>query len=150
MRWVIVIMAIVSILLPLITNKSFYCQYLCPYGACQELVGKLPVKKLKIGKNTSKMMRRLRYFYLLVLASLLLAGIPLVLEDFEPFMAFKFQFASWISISIAILFLVLSLFFNKPWCNYFCPTGAFLEIFRKPLEILNFKKTKKIDKYENK
>jgi NosR/NirI family transcriptional regulator, nitrous oxide reductase regulator len=149
MRWVILVMLILSILLPLITNKSFYCQYLCPYGACQELVGKIPVKKLKIENTTSKLLKKLKYFYLLIIVSLILAGIPIVLEDFEPFMAFKLQFASWFSISIAILFLLLSVFFNKPWCKYFCPTGAFLEILRKPLDFLNSKQTQKNKNHEN-
>jgi polyferredoxin len=135
MRWVIVSMAIVSILLPMFTHKSFYCQYLCPYGACQELLGKIPIKKVKLNTKTSQMLRKFRHFYLMIIAALLIAGIPIVLENFEPFMAFKIKFASWYSIAIAGVFLVLSLFFKKPWCNYFCPTGLFLELFCKPIQL---------------
>ena len=146
-RWVIVLILLFSVLLPLITNKSFYCQYLCPFGAFQELACMLPVKKIKIGKRTSKILKRIKYFYLIIIASLTIAGVSLVLESFEPFMAFKFQYASWISITIAVVFIVLSIFIKKPWCNYFCPTGALLEMLRKPLKMLS--SNNKTNKLEN-
>ncbi|HXK80948.1 MAG TPA: 4Fe-4S binding protein [Bacteroidales bacterium] len=146
-RWVIVLILLFSVLLPLITNKSFYCQYLCPFGAFQELACMLPVKKIKIGKRTSKILKRIKYFYLIIIAFLTIAGVSLVLESFEPFMAFKFQYASWISITIAVVFIVLSIFIKKPWCNYFCPTGALLEMLRKPLKMLS--SNNKTNKLEN-
>lgn len=40
----ILIIAILSIILPLVTKKAFYCQYLCPFGAAQEFAGLIKSK----------------------------------------------------------------------------------------------------------
>ena len=32
---------VLSLLLPFLTNRRFYCAYLCPFGAAQELAGRL-------------------------------------------------------------------------------------------------------------
>ncbi len=47
----LLIIAALSIILPLVTKKSFYCQYLCPFGAAQEFVGAIGQKS--ICKDTS-------------------------------------------------------------------------------------------------
>lgn len=47
------------------------------------------------------------------------------------FSAFLLTAATGWMIALAVIFLLLSIFFARPWCNYFCPTGALLEILRK-------------------
>ncbi|MCK9256345.1 MAG: 4Fe-4S binding protein [Bacteroidales bacterium] len=122
---------ILAVVLPLVTNKAFYCQYVCPYGAAQELIWKLnPKKKSILGYKITKYLKYLKYLYLLIILSLIVVAVDVKLEDLEPFSAFKFQFASLIVIVLAVLMLILSLFFNKAWCKYFCPTGAILTLFR--------------------
>ena len=50
----LLIIAVLAILLPLFTKKSFYCQYLCPFGAAQEFVGGIRLKvKGKRGQQTT-------------------------------------------------------------------------------------------------
>jgi polyferredoxin len=29
-----------------------------------------------------------------------------------------------------LVFIVLSFVINRPWCNYFCPTGMLLSLFK--------------------
>jgi len=124
------VIVILSVAIPLFLNKSFYCDYLCPYGAAQELAGKLNKNKIPIPLRNAFIIKHLRkiLFFILMLTVLLIVNIDLT--NFEPFSAFIFVSASVAAISLALIFLVLSIFFNKPWCHYFCPTGQFLDFFR--------------------
>ncbi|MDD3740134.1 MAG: nitroreductase family protein [Bacteroidales bacterium] len=124
------IVLILSILLPLITNKSFYCQFLCPFGALQELAGKINKKKIVFETNLTKVLKSIKYVFLFVLIILTVVAVDINLEDFEPFSAFKFKFASLAVLILAVFMLFLSIFINKPWCRFFCPTGAFLSMLR--------------------
>jgi hypothetical protein len=122
---------ILAVILPLITNKSFYCQYLCPFGAAQELVSKLnKKKKINLGNKITKYLKYVKFVYLFVIFLLIVLSVDVVLENFEPFSAFKFQFASLTVLILSVVMLVLSVFINKAWCRYFCPTGAILSLFR--------------------
>ncbi|MBQ5571773.1 MAG: 4Fe-4S binding protein, partial [Bacteroidales bacterium] len=117
---------------PLFLGKQFYCMYVCPFGACQELVGKInPKHKLKISPKVAKWLRYLRYVLLVVLGALLCTSLDISIENFEPFSAFKFQFASLAVLILAGVMLVLSIFINRPWCTFLCPTGAFFSLFMK-------------------
>lgn len=121
---------VLSIILPLFTNKSFYCQYVCPYGSAQELMGKLPIKKITLGGTIIKILNPIKFILLFIITLILVLQLDIVLENFEPFSAFQFQFASLTVLVIAIVMLVLSIFSNKPWCRFFCPTGALLSMLR--------------------
>ncbi len=124
------VVLILAILLPIVTNKSFYCQFVCPFGAAQELVGKINKRKVTFSKPFTKILRYVRFVFLFVLVVMLVIAVDFSLENFEPFSAFKFQFASATVLILALVMLFLSIFFNKPWCRFFCPTGAFLSMLR--------------------
>ncbi len=124
------IVLIFSIVLPLVTNKSFYCQFVCPFGAAQELMGKLNKRKVTFSKPLTKILRNIRFVFLIFLLLMTIVAIDFSLEYFEPFSAFKFQFASASVLILALVILFLSIFINKPWCRFFCPTGALLSLFR--------------------
>ncbi len=131
---------LMSILIPLLTNKAFYCQYVCPYGAAQELAGRIKFIRIKLNNKTIKILSLVKFVLLFIVAVVSITNIKISLEDFEPFSAFQYNFASVIVLVIAITMLILSLFYNKPWCRFFCPTGAFLSMLRsktKPIKKLN-------------
>ncbi|MGM0649445.1 MAG: 4Fe-4S binding protein [Bacteroidota bacterium] len=138
MQLVLFVIFAVSVGLPLITGRSFYCTYVCPFGALQELAGKLNNNKTALPKRWKTFFRWFRISVFFALLILLLAGISLPLSDMEPFSVFQIQAASLAVIILAGLMLVLSVFTAKPWCRYACPTGVFFELFRKP--VLNNKK----------
>jgi len=126
------IVLVAGIMAPLFLGKQFYCMYVCPFGACQELVGKVnPKHKLKISPKVAKWLRYLRYVLLVLLGALLCTSLDISIENFEPFSAFKFQFASLAVLILAGVMLVLSIFINRPWCTFLCPTGAFFSLFMK-------------------
>lgn len=138
----LLIVAALSIILPLVTKKSFYCQYLCPFGAAQEFVGliKSNDKSLKskgesqksssIKANVYKVFSVLRKVILLSLLIIFALGVGLDLSVVEPFPIFNYQSIGFGVAIFATVILMLSIFIKKPWCNYLCPTGTLLESFR--------------------
>ena len=128
--WIIPIMTILAFLLPLITKKNFYCMYVCPYGAAQELIAKLNKKHVKISQELYKKLIRLRPAFLLVIIVLLFAGILSDFANFEPFGGFMLNVNLWIPMIIAGVFLLISLLIPKFWCKYCCPTGYMIDMTR--------------------
>lgn len=162
----ILTIAALAILLPLFTKKSFYCQYLCPFGAAQEFVGMIPIKRQRttdnrqqtssrksngldvelvettgyfdrlsdhITANVFKIFSILRKVILLTLLIIVALGVGLDLSLVEPFPIFNYQSIGFGIAVFAGVIIVASVFIKKPWCNYLCPTGTLLEIFRKRL-----------------
>lgn len=135
---IFLIILALSILLPFITGKQFYCAYLCPFGALQELSGKLTKKKLNIPAFVTKALVFMRKIILLCIIFLLLIGMTFDLSLIEPFPIFNIQSVSTFTLIFAGLFLVLSAFITKPWCRFFCPTGQVLDTF-KDISLKNIK-----------
>ena len=135
----ILIIAALAILLPLFTKKSFYCQYLCPFGAAQEFVGMLCSQKAKvesqksskIKSNIFKIFSILRKVILIVLLIIFAIGTGLDLSVVEPFPIFNYQSIGFGLAIFAAVILIISIFIKRPWCNYLCPTGTLLEAFRR-------------------
>ena len=138
----ILIIAALSIILPLVTKKAFYCQYLCPFGAAQEFAGFIKskdkslkakdksLKSLSIKANIYKVFSVLRKVILLSLLIIFALGVGLDLSAVEPFPIFNYQSIGFGVAIFATVILILSIFIKKPWCNYLCPTGTLLESFR--------------------
>lgn len=138
----LLIIAALSIILPLVTKKAFYCQYLCPFGAAQEFVGLIKSndkglktkdesqKSLSIKANIYKVFSVLRKVTLLSLLIIFALGVGLDLSVVEPFPIFNYQSIGFGVAIFAAVILILSIFIKKPWCNYLCPTGTLLESFR--------------------
>lgn len=126
----IAVLVVLAFILPILTNKAFYCPWVCPYGALQELAGKLKKKKYNPAGILAKPLSALRTLILIAIVFGLLIGVTLDLNDMEPFSAFMIASASDWVIGMALVFILLSVFVARPWCRFFCPTGEFLEILR--------------------
>lgn len=124
-HWELTAILLLSLAMALMGHRKYYCNYLCPMGALQMLVGKVsPFKKRNANIKLSVV--TLRTLYLSFIWVSLLLGFALPLAYMEPFRAFSFQVASVAMLAAGALIVVLSLFFNRPWCQ-FCPTGCLLD-----------------------
>ena len=132
----------------------FVCGWLCLFGLVQELLYRIPVKKLTVPPKIDKPLRYLKYAVLLILAVLLpLAlrdefgmsapyfckllcpagmlegGIPLVILNKALRPAARFLWA-W-KFAVLLVLLAASVFIERPFCKYLCPLGAFYGLFAK-------------------
>lgn len=130
-RVLLVVMVILTFLFPLFLGKAYYCSYLCPFGAAQELAGKIRKKKWVMGGWVKQLFKYSRWVYFSVIIAFLMFGTGIDLSVYEPFSAFIFNVATRWAIGCALFFLLLSVFLSRPWCNYFCLTGQLLEILRR-------------------
>ena len=130
----------------------FICGFLCPFGWFQELVHKLPTKKLSTRKL--RPLTYLKYAILLVMVVLLPAlavnevgmgdpffckylcpqgvlegAIPLSLTNAGIRAALGTLFTRKLSILLAVA--VLSVVFYRPFCKWLCPLGAFYALLNK-------------------
>ena len=126
------------------------CGFLCPFGWFQELLHKIPTKKLSTKKL--KPLTYLKYVVLLVMVVLLPMLLTNQLGMGDPFFckylcpqgvlegAIPLSLASagirsalgslftW-KLSILIAVIVLSVVFYRPFCKWLCPLGAFYSLF---------------------
>ena len=120
-----------ALIIPIVSGRNFYCTFVCPFGAMQELLGRIPLPKKNLPQ---KFMKGVAVFKVVLLVALYILMIFKVVTDFtvfEPFSAFKFNAAAVPSLVITALFLIVSLFINRPWCRFFCPTGTLINMFAK-------------------
>ncbi len=124
-NWQSTLLLIMALAMPLLKKPKFYCTYLCPMGALQELINKLsPAKKRRISLKKSPF--SLSEIYLtLILASLVL-GFTVELSYLEPFMVFMYKVAGTALFIFVTVIAIMALFFSKPWCT-FCPTGCLID-----------------------
>ena len=130
----------------------FICGFLCPFGWLQELLHKIPTKKLSTKKL--KPLTYLKYVILAVMVVLLPAiivsdvgiGDPFfckylcpqgVLEGAIPLSAvnagIRAALGSLFTWKLAVLLtvVVLSVLFFRPFCKWICPLGAFYALLNK-------------------
>ncbi|QZY54531.1 FMN-binding protein [Crassaminicella profunda] len=109
----------------------FYCGWICPYGFIQDLfsrVGRLlGIKKKKMPIFIQKVLVFSRYI-LLALVSLIGSDLIFNIMSFDPRINFEKLLLSDIgtigSITVMLFFVFIALFFDRPFCNYFCFEGA--------------------------
>jgi NAD-dependent dihydropyrimidine dehydrogenase PreA subunit len=115
-------------LLAIIGNKLI-CGWGCPFGALEELLFELPVlKKIKRKQLPFRITMGIRTLLFVVFILMLfgwLGGIKgvVIYHYVNPFNLFGFELALWtVALSLSV-FLVLSLFVYRPFCQLVCPFG---------------------------
>lgn len=130
----------------------FICGWLCPFGWIQELLHKLPFKKIKVPVRLNRILSYFKYvvlaLFVIILpivtvnefgistpyfckyicpAGTLEAGIPLLITNPMLRGAVGFLF-SW-KMVILLAVILFSMMFFRPFCRYLCPLGAFYGLF---------------------
>lgn len=126
------LLVLAAVAFPPLAGRNLYCQTLCPFGALQELLWTLSPRKRHLPHPVSHRLRRIRYVLLLAVVLSMIAGRGLSPDLQEPFSAFRWQAAGVPALVLAGLALLASaLGFHRPWCSYFCSSGALLDAIRK-------------------
>ena len=130
------------------------CGFLCPFGWIQQLLHKIPLKKLRIPEKLDRRARFIKYGVLILFvlafpmfltdalglgapyfckwlcpAGTLEGGIPLVLTNESLHASLGFLF--WWKMSLLILTILTSILIYRPFCKYICPLGAFYALLNR-------------------
>jgi len=124
-NWQSILLLTMALAMPLLKKPGFYCNYLCPMGALQELINKVsPAKKRRISLKKSPI--SLREIYLILILASLVLGFTVELSYLEPFMVFMYKVVGTALFIFVAVIAIMALFFSKPWCA-FCPTGCLID-----------------------
>lgn len=141
------------LLLFAVTLARTVCGFLCPFGLIQEMLYKIPSRKLPKTKFTRRL-SALKYGLLVIFvmglplaaflangfgapffceficpAGTLEAGIPLLLADNALRGAAGYLFICKIAVLVAVI--VLSIFCFRVFCRFVCPLGALYGLFNR-------------------
>lgn len=130
----------------------FVCGWLCPFGWIQELLHKLPFKKIKVPRKINRVLSYFKYVVLVLFviilpivtvnefgistpyfckyicpAGTLEAGIPLLITNPMLRGAVGFLFSWKMVILLAVILFSMMMF--RPFCRYICPLGAVYGLF---------------------
>lgn len=132
-----------TVLLALLFRRSF-CGWICPFGAIQEFFGwigrKLFGKKLEmVNKPTDKGLRLIKYGVLPLTAVAAWFTGELWMSPYDPWAAYAHIFEGLPSLLgeypvgtfLLAVTIIGSLFYDRFFCKYLCPMGAFLAIISK-------------------
>ena len=113
---------------------NFFCGWVCPYGTIQELFSKLGKKLFKKQfKMPIGIQKYLQYSKYVLMIISLTGIISIVFDSINGYKTFMSIFSNGIALSVAsvimISFIVISMFFERPFCNYFCIEGVKFGVF---------------------
>lgn len=122
----ITIAAIGLLIIFLLTFLSgrFFCGYLCPIGAVQELASKVPVPKLVLRQKVPLMLIRGVVFVVFLYMAWVLAASLLDYFGISDFFALTLTTGS----IVFVVMLLVSTVFYRPFCRIICPYGLLLSL----------------------
>lgn len=131
-QWTIALLFLLSIALPLFFGKAYYCAWLCPFGAAQELLGMINRKhKVRLGNAILQWLQLIRTAVLFGTLLVMGLGLSFGFGDFEAFSVFHPFTAPKLALVLGAVSLLASLWLPRPWCRFLCPLGELLETFRR-------------------
>lgn len=117
--------------LAVLFGKNYYCFWLCPYVAVQELIHLTFRGKLRPSPMLFKSLRNARFLLLFIALFLVLAMRNPSVSVFEPWnvlFSFKGTSDQWV---LMVFALVSAVFIYDFWCHFLCPVGAVFELVIK-------------------
>ncbi|MGC6174568.1 4Fe-4S binding protein [Lacrimispora sp. 38-1] len=139
-----VVLLLLTVIMAILFGRSF-CGLLCPFGALQELFGRIGRKILKkhfiMPAYIDRPLRYLKYFILLLTTGMAWHYGALWMAPYDPYSAYAHVSVFSESIKedplavIGFLLLIVtvagSFIYDRFFCKYLCPVGAFYGIVRK-------------------
>jgi polyferredoxin len=132
---------LIATLLIAIIFRRVFCGLICPLGTLQELFGRIGMKifrkKLIIPMPIDRLLRYLKYLGLGLIVFFSAYTGSLVQRSYDPWVAYHHLSSSDLFSEFSIGFLILllslagSLLYDRFFCKYLCPMGAFLALINK-------------------
>ena len=131
-----VVLLATTFLIAIVFRRAF-CGYLCPLGVLQELFGKIgtaiwPKNRPVMSAAIDKTARLLKYGVLVFFTVWTWQAATLVIRPYDPWVAWMHLtsaelFAEFgVGVAILGISLVGSIVYDRFFCKYLCPMGAFL------------------------
>ena len=122
----LMIAAIGLLIIFLLTFLSgrFFCGYLCPIGAVQEIASKVPVPKLVLHQKVPLMIVRGVVFVVFLYMAWVLSASLLDYFGISDFFALTLTTGS----IVFVVMLLVSMVFYRPFCRIICPYGLLLSL----------------------
>lgn len=107
---------------------NFYCSWICPFGALQELFGDIFPAKIKLPANSIfRKVKVIRFIALGFLLSVFFLTGNISVIPLDPMVAF-FVNSGIYPLILASFITLSSVFYKRLWCMSICPVGAFLTL----------------------
>ncbi len=122
------IILLIFAFLACLLRGNLYCCYLCPFGALQEGLARLPLPTCRPTERLSSNLRWLRWVVLIVAIYGIAALGSFAFRTIEPFaLCFAWPPPTPVIVLTGIVF-VAALFVRRVWCRFLCPTGLVLDL----------------------
>ncbi|MGW8314563.1 MAG: 4Fe-4S binding protein [Bacteroidales bacterium] len=118
--------ALLFFLAPLLFALFFgrvFCGGVCPLGAIQDL---LVIKPISVPSWVRKALGFIPVIYLGLAVLFAATGSDFIICRYDPFIGIFRMNGPFLMIFLGILFLLLGMFFARPYCRVFCPYGVLL------------------------
>jgi NosR/NirI family nitrous oxide reductase transcriptional regulator len=113
-------------LLPLIFALFYgrtFCAAACPLGAIQDL---LIIQPISVSSWVRKTLSFIPHIYLGLAVLFAATGTDFIICRYDPFVGIFRMDGPYTMIVLGIAFLLLGMFFARPYCRVFCPYGVLL------------------------
>ncbi|MCS5422732.1 MULTISPECIES: 4Fe-4S binding protein [Psychrilyobacter] len=123
-----------------VTLGRIFCGWICALGTLQDIFGKIGMKIFKkrynVPKSLDSTLRYLKYIVLIGIIYFTWRTGQLVINSMDPFVAYSHITAGWeellgeylLGFGILMGMLLSSLFYDRLFCRYLCPLGAYYAI----------------------
>ena len=128
-------------LIILVVFRRAFCGQFCALGFLQEIfsnIGKKIFKKqFQVPAVVDKFARYLKYVILIFITALSFKTGELIIREYDPWAAYHHLISEDLFAEFTIGFIILivsmlgSVFYNRFFCKYLCPMGAFLGAINK-------------------
>ncbi len=119
-----------------IIGSKLFCGWVCPFGALQEIVNKIPVSfKTKLSFKITNSIRASLFIVSLIMVLTIGSDLFAYYDILNPFELFEWEFGLVLAFSIWVV-LIASIFVYRPYCYLICPVGLltwlleYVSIFR--------------------
>jgi len=132
----------ITLVIALIFRRSF-CGLICPFGAIQEFFGKIGQRIFKkrfiMPANIDKPLRYLKYVILAITVFYAWKTAGLWMAPYDPWSAYAHLpeglSSVWAESAVGLIILIItvvgSIVYDRFFCKYLCPVGAFYAIVGK-------------------